>query len=454
MGACSVPRLRGRCVPLPRSGYVSASRGRAGIRLHRLGSEGLKFRTFRAVETLVQNTALRRPLVLVCEDLQWADPTSLELLESLLSVAERAPVLIVCAFRPETEHGCWGIKEAAARLYRHRHTDLRLEPLSDSESAALVDNLLFAEGISQQLKGRILGLAEGNPLFAEEIVRSLMDSGVIVYDDTSGRWRSTQRVADISIPDTLHGVLMARIDRLPRPAKQVLQLASVIGRIFAYRVLSAIGEWPDLDAHLVTLQREQMVRERVRFPELEYIFKHHLTQDTAYRTLLKRQRRALHRRVAEALERVYPDRIEGQVELLAHHWDRAEEPQKASAYMARAGQKAARQHANEEALGYFGHALASTGPGEEFDGVLALCALTCSSTCTAVNRRPVTTNGCSSPRGLWATGRRSLRPCSAWRGRTTGWRSMRRIRTRRTGHGISTRLPSPSPMELPMCRQC
>jgi class 3 adenylate cyclase/predicted ATPase len=321
--------------------------------LRDLEGEQLKVGTFRAVEILIEYAAGDRPLVLVCEDLHWADPTSIELLEHLLALTDRAPLLFICVFRPQTEHGSWGLRETAARLYHHRYTDLWLDPLSASESETLVGNLLRVEALPQELRGRILSHAEGNPFYVEEIIRSLMDSGAIVRDEATGRWQATQEVADIAIPDTLHGVLMARIDRLQEETKWVLQLASVIGRIFLYRVLAAIAqEERELDAHLLTLQREEMIRERARLPELEYIFKHHLTQEAAYNGLLKKDRHILHCQVAETLEQLYPDRMEEQVELLAHHWERAEKPEKAISYLLRAGRKAVRLYANETAIAH------------------------------------------------------------------------------------------------------
>jgi len=146
---------------------------------------------------------------------------------------------------------------------------------------------------------------------------------------------------------------------LQEEAKRVLQLAAVIGRIFLRRVLAAIAEEErELDGHLVTLQREEMIRERARLPELEYIFKHELTREAAYNGLLKKERRVFHRQVAEALERLFSERIEEQVGLLAHHWERAEEPEKAIHYLYQAGEQARRQYANEEAINYFRRALA------------------------------------------------------------------------------------------------
>ncbi|NIP13681.1 MAG: AAA family ATPase, partial [Pseudomonas stutzeri] len=247
--------------------------------LQHMDGAQLKANTFQAVQTLTQCAASERPLVLVCEDLHWADPTSIELLGQLLALTERTPLLLVCVFRPLKEHGCWRFRELAVDTYGERHTDLVLNPLTPAESGTLVANLLEIEELPAALRERILSRAEGNPFYVEEVIRSLIDRGAIVQDEATGRWTATHEVADIPIPDTLHGVLMARIDRLQEEAKRVLQMASVIGRIFLYRVLAAIAdEERRLDENLLALQHEEMIRERARIPELEYIFKHELTR--------------------------------------------------------------------------------------------------------------------------------------------------------------------------------
>jgi len=334
-------------------------------RLQGLEPEGLKVLSFRAVERGLEATASDRPQVLVCEDLHWVDASSLELLEQVLPITDRASLLVICALRPYREHACWRIMEAAIRLYHHRHTALWLEPLSTAESQALVGNLLRVEALPRALRERILDHAEGNPFYVEEVIRSLIDSEAIVQDEATGNWQGAREVvADIEVPDTLQGVLMARIDRLQEEARRVLQMASVIGRIFPYRVLAAIAaagavasEERELDARLLTLQREELIREQARVPELEYMFKHHLTEEAAYNGLLRRERRSFHRQVAEALERLFPGRIEEQLGLLAHHWERAGERERAVEYLRRAGEQAAAQFANEEAVDYFSRAL-------------------------------------------------------------------------------------------------
>jgi len=338
--------------------------GQAEARLHGLDPEGLRSLTFRAVETVIRSASEQRPLALACEDLHWADRTSLELLEHLLPLTDSASLLFICVFRPYGEHGCQRIREVAARSFRHRHTDLWLDPLTASESRILMGNLLDVDALPEQFRERILSHAEGNPLYVEEVIRSLIDSEAIAQDEATGHWQAAQQVKDIAIPDTLQGVLTARIDRLQGEARRVLQMASVIGRIFPYRVLAAIspaptaaGEEATLHQNLLVLQREEMIRERARVPELEYVFKHHLTRQAAYNRLLRRERRHLHRQVAEALEGLFPDRVEEQLGLLAHHWEAAGERDKASDYLHRAGEQAAGQFANAEAAAYFSRAL-------------------------------------------------------------------------------------------------
>ena len=321
--------------------------------------ESLRAEVSRALQRFLEAVARERPLVVVCEDLHWADSASLELLERLLPLTDRTPLLIICVQRPAQEHGSWRLRETVARLYAHRHTDLPLYALSIRQSEMLVGNLLRVEDLPGALRAQILEYAEGNPFFVEEIIRSLRDGGTIALDEASGRWQAAGPAAHATIPATLQSVLLARIDSLPATAKRVLQIASVIGRIVPYDVLAAVADEPTLDGALVVLMRRQMIRERSRFPELTYIFKHELTRRAAHEGLLTRDRRSFHRRVAETLERLSPELAEEQPGLLAHHWGEAGQPQQAVPYLLRAGDHAYTTYANDEAAGYFRRALAS-----------------------------------------------------------------------------------------------
>jgi DNA-binding SARP family transcriptional activator/class 3 adenylate cyclase len=351
-------------------------------RLRGVEGEGLRALTFRAVETLAVCAAEQSPLVVVCEDLHWADVTSIELLLTLLALTDRVPVLWICVFRPDREHDCWRIQEASSRYYAHRHTHLSLEPLSRGQSSQLIRSLLEIEHLSDGMRARILGRAEGNPFYVEEILRSLIDGGAIAYDPFTRHWETARASSARALPDTLRGVLLARIDRLPRATRQVLQLASVIGRVFSRRVLQALcapqaiqraeqvsplrtedrGVGDLLDTHLIALQRAQMIVEQSRRPETTYSFKHQLTLEAAYESLPQRKRRALHRRMAEALEDLMAEHLDEQLGLLAHHWEQAGQVDRAIYYLRRAGEQAAAQFANAEAVAYLSRAIKLVSP--------------------------------------------------------------------------------------------
>ena len=330
--------------------------------LNEMDGEELKRRTFQAIERVLARAARHGPLVLVCEDLHWADASSLELLQRLLALTDSEGLLIIGDLRPETQHTAWRWRQHVADAYHHRHTDFWLQPLSAADSETLVNHLL-GSGTSAAAAGwpqlpsrlieRILSQAEGNPFYVEEVLRSLMDSGALAQD-SAGHWTVTQEVTRIEIPSTLQGVLRARVDRLPGDTRRVLQLAAVIGRTFLYRVLAALAaDGQDLSEKLLTLQRQDLIREETELPELSYCFKHALTREATYNGILKKQRRMFHQQVAETLERLFPDRTEEMLGLLAQHWEGAEGLDKAVMYLQRAGESAAARFANDEAAAYF-----------------------------------------------------------------------------------------------------
>ena len=171
----------------------------------------------------------------------------------------------------------------------------------------------------------IVRKAEGNPFFLEEVIRTLIDMGAIERDASSGRWHATAEIETVSVPDNIQGVIMARVDRLDEQVKQVLRTAAVIGHSFLYRVLRAVAEAKrQLDEHVAELQAVELVREKRRVPELEYIFKHALAQEATYESILLRSQGTLHRRVGEAIESLFSDRLDEFYGLLAYHYARVE----------------------------------------------------------------------------------------------------------------------------------
>ncbi|NIM95020.1 MAG: tetratricopeptide repeat protein [Anaerolineales bacterium] len=323
-------------------------------RVRSLEGEDLKTATFHAIEMVIECLATTCPLVLICEDLHWSDPTSIELLERILGLTPIRSLLVLCISRPEPDHISWRLKSVASERYGDRHTEISLNPLSEGESESLVKNLVPLKDIHDSLAQTIMDHAEGNPFYLEEILRSLIDSGSIFRDKESGIWQTAQVPTEISIPDTLNGVLLARIDQLDESIKRVLQMAAVIGRIFELSLLERIVSIPrDLfTKYLSVLESKEFIRPYADDVVPQYIFHHSLTQDVAYESLLKRQRRFFHGQVGEILEELSLEAREERVELIAHHFLRAQRWEKAWDYHLQAGEKAKARFANQEAIDF------------------------------------------------------------------------------------------------------
>jgi len=298
-------------------------------------------------------------VVLVFQDLHWIDQSSAELLEHLLPLVEIAPILILDVGRPDPQTATTRLRQMATQQYANHYTEIVLSPLSPAESVRLTQHLLKIDDLPVRVQEVILGKAEGNPFFIEEVIRALIAMGAIVRDRTTDQWKATARMDQISVPDTIQGVIMARVDRLDEDLKQVLKLASVIGRSFFYRVLRTIAEAErELDRHLAELQHVEFIRERRRIPELEYIFKHALVQETTYESILLDRRWLLHRQVGECIEVLFADRLEEFYGLLAYHYAHAGNPRKAHEFLLKAGDQAGKVAADAEALAHYRQALA------------------------------------------------------------------------------------------------
>lgn len=322
-----------------------------------LSSQALKQRLFALIEGLFRRLAEQRPTVLALEDLHWADGSSLELIQHLLPLAEQVPLAMVGVFRHGTDElPLWPFLSGDAD---DRLTQVDLAPLPEASTLALVEQLLSTtELLPPPVRDLIIGKAEGNPFFVEEVIRSLIERGALVRENDGSRWRATSLISSMTVPDTLQGVLMARLDRLPAETRRVAQEAAVIGRIFQYRVLQKLGEnAAGLEADLGHLEREELIYELRRDPELEYVFKHALTQEVAYESLLLPQRRDLHARVGTALEQLVADRLSEFHAVLGGHFLRGEVWDKASEHFMRAGDAAKRLHAYAEARLHYAKAL-------------------------------------------------------------------------------------------------
>jgi ABC-type oligopeptide transport system substrate-binding subunit/class 3 adenylate cyclase len=324
----------------------------AAARLAELSPEALQYRTFEVVRTLLARLAEDGPVVVALEDLHWADPTSLQLLERLLADTETSALLLVLTMRPERDHASWRVKEVAARDLPHRTIEISLEALSGDAGQELLYALIGAGTLPKEMERRILEPAEGNPFFLEELVRSLADAGALVHEDDG--WRFDHAVG-VEIPPTVEKVILSRIDRLSAPARLALMAASVLGRQFGLPLLEALASegGGDVRSALTELQRLDLLREGRRWPEPEYRFKHALIQEAAYRTLVKADRERMHKMAAERLEDRNAGREDEVAGLLAHHWLGAADEEKAVAYLARAGDRARQEYALDEAIGHY-----------------------------------------------------------------------------------------------------
>lgn len=319
----------------------------------------LRERIYRSVGQLLEAEAGQAPLVLVLEDLHWADASSLALLERLMPLAQQSKIALVALFRPQRQDPSWQFHEIASRDYQSWYTSIQLEPLDESSSRELVANLLEIEDLPPQVRALILKKAEGNPFYVEEVIRSLLDAKLVVRENS--HWKATREIANIQVPDNLAAVITARLDRLDEDSKRTAQTAAVVGREFQFDILAEVAEAPEsLDPALGTLETREIIREKESVPQREYLFKHAVTQETAYATILMSKRRELNRRVADCLERVDPERVNE----IAWHLVEAKEDARALPYLIGAGERAARAYSIPEAIGYFTRAVEIAKAGD------------------------------------------------------------------------------------------
>src|SRR5712691_6345832 len=304
-----------------------------------LSPETIKTRTFDTLRQMSLRGSRQQSLIFEVEDLHWIDKPSEDYLMSLVESLVGAPILLLGTYRPGYRPR-WAEKSYAMQV--------ALRPLGPGDGLVVVRSVAPRERLSDHLAQVILAKAEGNPFFLEELTRVVVEQGELQVD--------------VAVPDTIQGVLMARIDRLPDAAKRLLQTASALGREFSLRLLGTIWEGPSaLEPLLGELKRLEFVYEDTGAEEPVYVFKHVLTQEVAYDSLLQERRRALHARIVEAIETLYADRLADQVERLARHAFWGEVWDKAGAYYRQAGAKAFARSALREAMACFEQALVAVG---------------------------------------------------------------------------------------------
>ena len=340
------------------------------LHLGALDSASMGHQVFRAVFRYIATVARRRPLAVVFEDVHWMDQSSVAMVEHILPLVLEVPLVVCVCGRPDPGSPTTRLTETARENFAGRLTEIDLSPLTRAESGSLLNNLVGAQALLPGLARSVLEKAEGNPFFLEEQLRALIDLGWLVPQD--GAWRLTQGADELAIPDKLQDVITARIDLLDAATRRVLRLASVIGRSFTFSLLeTADEERVDLDLSLMRLQESQLIQAKRGAGDVEYAFKHALVQEAAYESILHPRRRELHARVARGLEALFADHLPDVYSLLAFHYSRAEEWEKAQTYLFRAGNQASRIAADAEALEHYRRALAAYGQvfGDRWDPV-------------------------------------------------------------------------------------
>ncbi|MBI3964671.1 MAG: tetratricopeptide repeat protein [Chloroflexi bacterium] len=318
-------------------------------RLKYLAPEQLKRETLAAIYRILHNESQARPILVIFEDAHWIDSSSLEVLNYLLSRVEDVRMMIICLYRPDMEI------PAPWTQFPH-FSRIQLKALDKEQTHELIDGLLKSTDIPEQVKDLIIDKAGGNPYYVEEIIKSFIDSHVIVREN--GLWRATREITDLDVPGNLQRVLLARIDRLEDGSKRALQQAAVIGRRFPVPVLRRVTDVDPLDPRLEDLEGREFIYPADLVESIDYSFKHALSQEVAYNTLLVRRRRELHARTGSAIEEFYSRTLQQHLDALVYHFTNGEIWEKALVFSKEAGIRAKELFANIEALRYFDQALA------------------------------------------------------------------------------------------------
>ncbi len=313
-----------------------------------LSPEERKDRIFGALKQMVLKGSENQPLIMAFENLHWIDHSSEESLKGLLDAISGARVFLIFTYRPEFIH-TWG-----GRSY---HSQINLNRLSTRETLMMVSHLLGTEDFEREIEQLVLEKTEGVPFFIEELINSLRDQETI--EKKGNKCYLTKDIRETIIPSTIHDVIMARVDSLPEGAKGLLLTGSVAGREFSHHLIKKLTEFSkeELLSHLSVLKDSELLYERGIYPQSNYVFKHALTQEVAYNSLLQKRRTELHEKIGKALEKIHSERLDELCEILAYHFVQGEDWQRTYRYCQEAGLKAYSHSAYEQALRYFEDAL-------------------------------------------------------------------------------------------------
>ena len=305
-----------------------------------------------AIQTILTTLAKRAPTIFFLEDLHWADPSFVELLRKTC-LEMRQPAIVLCVYRPTFSLFTSNQLSSHGKVYH----EIRLKDLSLSDAQEMLESLLKTESIPSELKRVVHSKAEGNPFYLEELVNTLIESDTLTRDEDS--WKLTRPITESDISSSLHALISGRLDRLEKETKRILQEASVIGRVFFYEILKKITELKEyIDQSLKGLEQLDLIRSRSLQPELEYMFKHALTQEVVYNGLLKKERKEIHERIGFVMEQLFQDRLPEFYDTLGFHFKQSESVLKAIEYLRKSGEKSLKRYAVEESHQYYKEAFA------------------------------------------------------------------------------------------------
>jgi class 3 adenylate cyclase/tetratricopeptide (TPR) repeat protein len=322
--------------------YIGSLFGLTYPEIERTSPDSWKQCLHKAIQEYLSAAVRRAPTVFCLEDIHWGDPSSIELMRAILS-GGRHPALFLCLYRPPFALFPSHMVGAVGDTYR----EIRLKPLSPPDALEMTRSLLKTGDVPWELRRFVQEKAEGNPFYLEEVINTLVESDTLVQEN--GCWMLSRPLRESDISPLVHGVILARLDRLENDARRILQEASVIGRVFLYRILKRVTELKDrVDDHLAGLERLDLIRVRPLQPQLEYAFKHVLTQEVVYNGLVKKDREAVHRQIAQVIEQLFSGRLPEFYETLSHHYGQGGAIDKAVEYLMKSGGKSLSRCALEE----------------------------------------------------------------------------------------------------------
>ncbi len=354
--AAIYPEGTGEVLPFVATLMGMKLRGKHAQRVKGIEGEAMEKLILKNMWELMRRGTEYRPIVFILHDIHWADVSSIQLIESLFRLAKSHPIFFINVLRPGYIDTGERVLETIRGRYAGLHKELHLEPLDEKQCETLIRNLVKAN-VPGRVVETIAARAGGNPFFIEEVLRSFIDEGVVNLRE--GRFEITEKIDSVVIPETVHDVIMARLDRLDEKTKSLLKKAAVIGRYFFYKILTEVTRpIEDIDTRLEYLKEIEFIGERVRLEEVEYLFKHTLAHEVTYESILDRKRKALHLDVANTIESVFSGRLHEFYGMLALHYSRGENLEKAEEYLIKAGEESLKAAASNEALHYYREALA------------------------------------------------------------------------------------------------